>query len=68
MTKCNSSASKPGAEQQEIDVESEFVLQPETLLGDATLPVDGKREPPKIVQVLMIVGLRTAWILPGGHE
>src|SRR5262245_32609528 len=63
-----SATTKPGTEQQEVDVESEFVLQPETLPGDARLAVYREREPPKIVLVLMKAGLRIACILSGGHE
>lgn len=63
-----SATTKPGTEEQEVDVESEFVLQPETLPGDARLAVYREREPPKVVLVLMKAGLRIAWILPGGHE
>jgi hypothetical protein len=63
----DSTPPKPGAEQQKIDIDSEFVLQLKTLPSDAPLSVDSERKPPKLVLVLSIADL-IARVLRGGHE
>ena len=53
----NSARAKPSAKKQEIDVNAKRLLQCQTFFGDFGLPIDCKRELPKLIVVLQVTGV-----------